>query len=69
MNTCEVFCVQERHEIIFMKGALERVLIQCATYLGGKSEGVNALPLTSSIKERFVEQARLMGSTGLRGLF
>lgn len=50
--------------IIFVKGATERVLALCTTYL--TSNGDN--PLTANEVNRFVTQATNMGATGLRVL-
>ena len=55
-----------------MKGALERVLNQCDTYLtsriaNDRDNSLNTLPLTSAQIEKYLEQATAMGSSGLRG--
>ncbi|CAK8684674.1 unnamed protein product [Clavelina lepadiformis] len=59
----------DQREVVFMKGAVERVLNQCDTYLAKKSDHeLHTLPLTKFIIERFLGQAKLMGTTGLRVL-
>ena len=51
-----------------MKGAVEHVLNQCSTYLMTKNQTeIYSLPLTQNIAEKFLDQSRFMGSTGLRG--
>ena len=61
-----------------MKGAIERVLLQCNTYLvaqyvegeDGKSgrKQLMAQPLDDNLAKKLLAQANYMGSTGLRGL-
>ena len=56
-----------------MKGALERVLNQCDTYLSSRTANdrestLNAFPLTNAQVEKYIEQATTMGSSGLRGM-
>lgn len=50
-------------EIIFMKGALERVIKKCRWF----SNGDRILPLSSAQEKMYVEEARQMGFGGLRG--
>ena len=51
-----------------MKGAVEHVLNQCTTYLVTASQvGLHTLPLAQNQTNKFLDQARFMGSTGLRG--
>nr|CAB3224479.1 calcium-transporting ATPase type 2C member 1 [Phallusia mammillata] len=54
----------DRTTTMFMKGAVERVLVQCDTYLDSN----HPMPLTKSMIDKFEDQAKFMGSTGLRVL-
>nr|XP_009860106.1 calcium-transporting ATPase type 2C member 1 isoform X2 [Ciona intestinalis] len=58
-----------QREIVYVKGAVERVLSQCDTFLCGKEgDSPASLPLTKATMENYLEQAKFMGSTGLRVL-
>lgn len=49
---------------MFLKGALDRVLEKCVGYL---ENGKDVALLDEASKEKFIETARKLGSTGLRG--
>jgi len=60
--------VQDQREVMFMKGAVEHVLNQCSTYLmTGNHVGLHSLPLAQNQINKVLDQAKFMGSTGLRG--
>ncbi|XP_075253870.1 calcium-transporting ATPase type 2C member 1-like [Convolutriloba macropyga] len=54
--------VNTEEEVLFMKGALEKVLTQCTHTL----QANNPVPLTSHHTQEFIQQSREMGSRGLR---
>jgi magnesium-transporting ATPase (P-type) len=52
-------------EILYVKGALERLLKLCKSY---HSDGANA-PLTPKQEQLYLAKAAMMGTSGLRGQF
>lgn len=54
---------EKSENVIYVKGAYEKLLNRCSTY-GHSSD--NSLPLTDSIKEQVIEVAESMASKGLR---
>uniref|UniRef100_H2ZPN5 Calcium-transporting ATPase n=1 Tax=Ciona savignyi TaxID=51511 RepID=H2ZPN5_CIOSA len=71
---CSVFgCFQVnfilQRETTYVKGAVERVISECDTYLSTDETNSTALlPLTKATMENYLDQAKFMGNTGLRVL-
>ena len=52
----------QEEEILFMKGALEKVLTQCTHTL----QANNPVPITSHNTQEYIQQSKELGSRGLR---
>lgn len=58
-----MFCLQQKEEVFFVKGALEKVLPQCVKY----SENGTAMPMSQAKVQEYLAEAYEIGRKGLRG--
>lgn len=58
------FIFQNRQEIYFVKGALEKILPQCTKYY----ENSQVYPLSQKKDQEFLTEAYDIGQQGLRGI-